>query len=179
MQNKCLENVIFLINILLKKSQKGACFDALCCSSSILLIMAVSTRFNWYGNRSAKTWQELLKPGYLESLLLYTVLQPIITNLLLCEPLPTSSLMILPFRLKQLQRDSYGYKYDLHSSVAQIEFDELIWDFNLRQPYPQCPSDYWSLSQLTPGERRKQVASSSQGYLISWLKTEHSYTLYL
>lgn len=58
------------------------------------LIIAASTRFNWNGNRSGKTWQELLKPSYLEPLLLYTVLQPIIANLLLCNPLPTSSLMI-------------------------------------------------------------------------------------
>ena len=33
-------------------------------------------------------------PGYLDPLLLYTVLQPIITNLQLGNPLPTSSLVI-------------------------------------------------------------------------------------
>lgn len=54
-------------------------------------------------------------------LLLYIVLQPIITNLLLCSP-PTTSFEMIFLSLERPQRHVCVNKYDLQLRVVQIDF---------------------------------------------------------
>ena len=73
------------------------------------LIMLALPSFNWYGNRSGKTWQEPLKLSHLDNLLLsFNHL-----SLIYCTATPTFFLLLLLLLLMILlsfdlwQRDSY------------------------------------------------------------------------